>query len=159
MFSKTPTKGSGSALPALSELPRDLPSIITDAMRKPKAASFIAPNVVIEGVITGDCELQLDGVLRGEVRVSHLAVGETGSVEGSVTADSAEIRGRVVGTISARQIRLFGTAHVDGDLHQEQLSIENGAQFQGRSLKLPKSADPAPVEAQLDMARPSASES
>lgn len=146
MFSKTPAKSGATPLPALNDLPRDLPSIITDAMRKPKAASFVASNVMIEGVIAGDCELQLDGSLRGEVRVSHLSVGETGSVEGSITADTAEIRGKVTGTISARQIRLFGSAHVDGDLYQEQLSIENGAQFQGRSLKLPKPADSPPLE-------------
>ena len=54
----------------------------------------------------------------------------------------SQVRGRVIGTITAKQVRLFGTAYVDGDITHEQLSVETGAFFQGRSLKFQR---PAPV--------------
>jgi cytoskeletal protein CcmA (bactofilin family) len=37
-------------------------------------------------------------------------------------------------------VRLYGTAHVDGDITHEQLSMETGAFFQGRSVKFQRQA-------------------
>jgi cytoskeletal protein CcmA (bactofilin family) len=113
---------------------------------QPKAASLIADDVVIEGHVIGGGELQLDGEIRGDVRAARLSVGETGRVEGAVQAETLEVRGRVVGSITAKQVRLFPTAHVDGDITHEQLIMEAGAFFQGRSLKFQRPAAPAPAE-------------
>ena len=44
--------------------------------------------------------------------------------------------------LTAKQVRLYGTAYVDGDVTHEQLAIESGAFFQGRSLKFQR---PAPA--------------
>jgi cytoskeletal protein CcmA (bactofilin family) len=46
----------------------------------------------------------------------------------------------VVGTIFGKSVRLYGTAHVDGDITHEQLSMETGAFFQGRSVKFQRQA-------------------
>ena len=104
--------------------------------RKPIPCSLIAENVSLEGDLASDGDVQLDGAVRGDLKVGHLSVGETGQVEGAITAETAEIRGRVVGTITAKTIRLFASAKVDGDLTHLQLSIDAGAQFVGRSVKL-----------------------
>jgi len=45
--------------------------------------------------------------------------------------------------ITAKQVRLYGTAYVDGDITHEQLAMETGAFFQGRSLKFQRPAAPA----------------
>ena len=110
--------------------------------KTPKAASLIGQDLVIEGSVSGEGELHLDGVVRGDLRVERLTLGETGHVEGSIQAESVDIRGRVIGSITAKQVRLHGAAHVDGDITHEQLSVETGAFFQGRSLKFQR---PAPV--------------
>ena len=104
--------------------------------RKPMPMSLIAENVSVAGDIASDGDIQLDGAIRGDVRVAHLSIGETGQVEGAIEADAVEIRGRVVGTISARSVRLYATAQVDGDISHAQLAIEPGAQFCGRSVRL-----------------------
>jgi hypothetical protein len=44
--------------------------------------------------------------------------------------------------VTAKQIRLFAGASVDGDLTHEQLAIEIGASFQGRSLKFKRPPEP-----------------
>jgi cytoskeletal protein CcmA (bactofilin family) len=105
-------------------------------------ASLISPDITVEGNVTGDGELQIDGVVRGDVRVARLTIGETGHVEGSVYAEAVEVRGRVVGAITAKQVRLYGTAYIDGDITHEQLAMETGAFFQGRSLKFQRPAAP-----------------
>jgi cytoskeletal protein CcmA (bactofilin family) len=122
------------------------PMVLTEAARRaPKVASLIAEDLVIEGGLSGDVELHIDGAVRGDVRVSRLSIGETGSVEGSVQAESVDCRGKVIGAITAPQVRLYSAAHVDGDVTHDQLTIEAGAFFQGRSLKLPR-AQAVPVE-------------
>jgi cytoskeletal protein CcmA (bactofilin family) len=46
-----------------------------------------------------------------------------------------EVRGRVTGSIAARQVKLLPSAKVEGDITYEQLSIDNGAHFEGRCIK------------------------
>ncbi|WP_374570349.1 polymer-forming cytoskeletal protein [Phenylobacterium sp.] len=142
MFSKA-AKGGDKA----QSKPEGQPASASDNARKaPKVASLIAEHMALEGAIAGDGELHLDGSVRGDVRVSKLTIGETGHVEGAIVADTVEIRGRVIGTLSAKQVRLYGTAYVDGDITHEQLSIEAGAFFQGRSLKFQRpAATPGPA--------------
>ncbi len=142
MFSK-PTKSASKAPPRIEMPPAAAPA--PEAPRKPKVASLISGDITVEGGVTGDGELQIDGVVRGDVRVGRLTVGETGHVEGSVYAEAAEIRGRIIGAVTAKQVRLYGTAYVDGDITHEQLAMETGAFFQGRSLKFQR---PAAVAAQ-----------
>src|SRR5581483_2067807 len=104
--------------------------------RKPIAMSLIAENVSVAGDLASDGDIQLDGAVRGDVRVGHLSIGETGQVEGAIEAEAVEIRGRVAGTISARSVRLYATAQVEGDITHAQLAIDPGAQFSGRSVRL-----------------------
>ena len=143
MFSKQAK--SGAKTPARIEpLPTPMTVAPVEAARRgpPKVASLLSADLTIEGSIIGEGELQIDGVVKGDVRVGRLTVGETGHVEGGVYAEAVEVRGRVVGAITSKQVRLYGTSYVDGDITHEQLSMEAGAFFQGRSLKFQRPAAP-----------------
>ena len=96
--------------------------------------------MTIEGNITGGGELQVDGAIKGDVRVERVTIGDGGHVDGGVYAEAVEVRGRVNGSITAKQVRLHGACHVDGDITHEQLAMEPGAFFQGRSLRLQRPA-------------------
>ena len=157
MFSKPANKPAPT--PAKSAAPEPVaapaPAAAMDAPKpKPKVASLISSGITIEGGVTGDGELQIDGVVRGDVRVGRLTVGETGHIEGSVYAEAAEVRGRIVGSVTAKQVRLYGTSYIDGDITHEQLAMETGAFFQGRSLKFQRPAAPAPAPAPAPAATP-----
>lgn len=151
MFSKQ-TKSAPPRQTKTPSAPTARPDVVAEAAqvgRKPKVASLIASDITLDGGVIGEGELQVDGVVRGDVRVSRITVGETGQIEGSVYAEAAEIRGRVVGSVSAKQVRLHGSAHVDGDITHEQLAMETGAFFQGRSIKFQRTAvapQPAPAQ-------------
>ena len=125
MFSK-PNKPASSPRPEAPDAPT----------RKPIACSLIAENVSLEGDLASSGDVQLDGAVRGDLKVAHLSIGETGQVEGSIVAEAVEVRGAVVGAIIAKTVRLYATARVDGDLTHVQLAIDAGAQFVGRSVKL-----------------------
>ena len=148
MFSKQPSKTPTTA-PANPSTPSIVSEMNTfsdpNAVRKsssPKVASLIAEDTTIDGGVSGDTELHVDGTIRGDVDVARLSIGETGQIEGAIQAETVEARGRVVGSITAKQVRLYASCHIDGDITHEQLTMEAGAFFQGRSLKLQRSAAP-----------------
>ncbi|WP_293906997.1 polymer-forming cytoskeletal protein [Phenylobacterium sp.] len=115
--------------------------------RKLTVASLVAEGVRIRGDLATEGDLHLDGAVEGDVKVGQLTVGDTGAVTGTIHADSVDIRGRVTGTISARQVRLWATARVDGDISHTELSIEAGAHFVGRSLEMAPAKEPLSVVA------------
>jgi cytoskeletal protein CcmA (bactofilin family) len=119
-------------------------------IRKPIAASLIAENVTVRGDIATDGDVHLEGALKGDMRVRELTVGEGGSVEGHIEAETVEVRGRVCGTVTAKSVRLLSTARVEGDITHAQLSIEVGAHFEGRSLKFetPATVEPLAISAE-----------
>ena len=152
MFNKTkPPQPKPNTVP----IPDDLPDLTRSGAAQPagaapatrpapqKGASLLSSDLTFEGNISGQGDLHIDGAVRGDVRVGRLTVGETGNVEGSVMGDYVEVRGRVVGAVNGKQVKLMGTAYVDGDITHEQLSIDVGAYFQGRCLQARKDAPQA----------------
>jgi len=142
-----PRDNSGSAIPPLPDLPApgaaSRPAGPAVAQR---GLSTLSSDLKFDGNVTGGGDLQIDGAIKGDVRVGRLIVGETGAVEGNVSADYIEVRGRVVGGVQGKQVKLISTAYVDGDITAEQLSIDIGAFFQGRVLQGRREA-PAPTPA------------
>ena len=123
--------------------------------RRPTVASLIGEGVVIRGDIASQGDLHLDGVVEGDIHVTQLTIGERGGVKGSIRADLVEIRGHVVGTIVAGQVRLCASARVDGDISHAELTVEAGAHFAGRSVVVtPPVADkhPEPMPSPMSVA-------
>ena len=162
MFNKTKspapaTPDRPSNAPPIPPLP-DLPSAGMNRAAAPAPApspiqssrglSTLSSDLQFEGHVSGAGDLQVDGSIKGDVRVGRLIVGETGAIEGNVTADYLEVRGRIVGAVNGKQVKLVSTAYVDGDITAEQLSIDIGAYFQGRVLPIRPTA-PAVNAAEL----------
>jgi cytoskeletal protein CcmA (bactofilin family) len=134
-----------SAEPQRADTPTPRPAAPAPSAARSSNLSTLSAGVKYEGNISGGGDLQIDGSLKGDVRVARVTIGENGSVEGSVAADVLEIRGRVSGSIVAKQVRLHASARVDGDITQEQLSIEQGAWFQGRCTQAKRDAGAQPA--------------
>ena len=108
---------------------------------------MLGAGLVFEGTISGEADLAIEGVMRGDVHVTRLIVGENAAVEGQIRAHQVEVRGRVVGDIEAQAVKLAESAHVEGDITHGQLSIDVGAHFQGRCQPAPPRGRRASSEA------------
>jgi cytoskeletal protein CcmA (bactofilin family) len=100
--------------------------------RSGASMSFIGAEVVITGNVNASGDIHLDGTIEGDLSCGTLTQGSSGKVHGHVTADKATLAGAVDGTISARDLVIESSARITGDLSYENVSIETGAQVDGR---------------------------
>jgi cytoskeletal protein CcmA (bactofilin family) len=103
-------------------------------MNSGTAQTILSKDAVFEGKIISKDSVRIDGRLVGEVRSeATIELGETGSVEGNVTAAHVITAGRIKGAINAREkVELKGKSRLEGDLITTRLVIEDGAQFEGK---------------------------
>lgn len=131
MFNKGKDSQSGRS-PSPAEPPETPLTTSRRTMSKPSTApSILSGDLVINGTVTAEGEIQLDGQIEGDVRAGALIVGEKASVKGEVVAESVTIRGRVLGSVRGRQVQLASTARIEGDIIHSALSVESGAFFEG----------------------------
>jgi cytoskeletal protein CcmA (bactofilin family) len=166
MFNKSKSDDNSLNIPSMTErpsepsraldTPRPATTPVTTNASAPRSTnlSTLSAGVRYEGNISGGGDVQVDGALKGDVRLARVLIGESGSVEGAITADMIEVRGKVNGSITAKSVRLLATARVEGDITQEQLAIEPGAWFQGRSIQAKRELPTAAAIAEAEAAKP-----
>ena len=108
-----------------------LHSAAAGAASDPAIPSIISANLQISGDLLSNGDLQIDGIVEGNVRSQTLTVGETAKITGDVDAESVQVRGTVTGQINARAVTLMKTARVIGDVVHETLAIDAGAYLEG----------------------------
>jgi cytoskeletal protein CcmA (bactofilin family) len=94
--------------------------------------SVIGADVAIKGDISASADLHVDGKVEGDIVCAALVQGESSRIEGSIEAANARLSGQVTGTITVRELVILKTAVVQGDVHYDVLTIEQGAQIEGR---------------------------
>jgi cytoskeletal protein CcmA (bactofilin family) len=118
MFSKKPEERSPAGAP------RSVASSPT--------FSVIGADVVIKGDITASADLHVDGTIEGDIVCASLVQGESSRIEGAIEAATARLAGRVRGTINVRELVILRSAMIEGDVRYDALTIEQGAQIEGR---------------------------
>lgn len=103
---------------------------------KPAAPSIVSRDLRVVGDLVSDGEVQVDGVLDGDIKAKAVLIGEGGHVDGAVDADTVRVHGTVVGQIRARSVTLAKSARVTGDVHHEVLAIEQGAFLEGHCKRI-----------------------
>lgn len=94
--------------------------------------SFIGSEVVISGDFATDAQLQVDGRIDGNVRCASLFQGVEGIIAGNIVAEEARLAGTVEGTVSAGIVIVEAGAQILGDVAYDTISIEAGANIEGR---------------------------
>jgi len=107
-----------------------------EEQKKPKTKVKAAPSILshdmhIVGQIFSTGDIQIEGRLDGDLRSNAVTVGEKAEIHGEVAGDTVTVFGRGKGIIRGRQVYLCATSHVDGDVFNEALAIESGAQLNG----------------------------
>jgi cytoskeletal protein CcmA (bactofilin family) len=94
--------------------------------------SIIGSDVVIKGDISATVDLHVDGRIEGDIQCASLVQGEGSHIEGAITAETARLAGTVSGSITARELVVLRSAKINGDVHYDALTIEQGAEVEGR---------------------------
>jgi cytoskeletal protein CcmA (bactofilin family) len=143
------TASSAEANTAPSFQPRPFLTVPRSA-ETPRSVSVIGTDLTIAGNLICKGEVQVDGIVEGDIHGSNVVIGESATVTGSIAADEVIVRGHVIGSVHGRRVMLQTTSQVEGDIFHQSLSIEQGAMFEGKSRRtaedprtlLQKSAEP-----------------
>lgn len=97
------------------------------------ANTVIGSSIVIDGEITGDEDLVIQGTVKGRIQLKEsLFVEESGSVEADIETQNVEVSGQVVGNITATdKVELKTQCRVTGDIKAPRILIADGASFKG----------------------------
>ena len=104
--------------------------------------SVLGPDIAINGDLAATADLHLDGSINGDIQCAALVQGEASEVTGNVVAESARIAGKVKGSISANVLVILKTARIEGDVTYGALTIEEGAQVDGKFAPRAAEAEP-----------------
>ncbi len=98
------------------------------------SASLIGSGTSLKGDITSSGDLRIDGTLVGNIICSaKVIIGANGVVEGDVSGVTADIMGKVSGTIKVKELlQLKSNCQVNGNIHSAKLQIEPAANFNGQ---------------------------
>lgn len=121
------------------------PMAAPDKAGKSNVPSIISANLTITGSMTTSGDVQIDGTIDGDVQSKQITLGESGVVNGAISADLARISGTVNGSITARVVELGRSAKITGDINHFSLAIEPGAFIQGQLTHIDEQKLKAPV--------------
>src|ERR1700730_1723977 len=93
----------------------------------------MGPNDSLEGKLTYEGHVIVDGRAEGELRVTgNIEVAPGAKVKALLEASNVTIRGEVEGALNARDKLILGkNAKLSGDIHVRRLQIEDGASLNG----------------------------
>jgi cytoskeletal protein CcmA (bactofilin family) len=97
------------------------------------ASTVIGAGITIDGEVTSDEDVVVQGTLRGKlVAKESVSVEQGGSVEADISGGPVAVAGSVTGNItSTDRVDLQNGAKVVGNVKATRITIADGAQFKG----------------------------
>lgn len=128
------TKNKGPEGPPETTMSSSAKDAIRGASSKPtaRAASIICEDMRINGSVTSEGALHIDGTVEGDVHAADITIGANGHITGEVKAEIVKVKGKIKGSIRARKVELESGAHVEGDILHASLQIQPNAVFEGQ---------------------------
>lgn len=112
---------------------------VRDLAKKHSLTSMIGEGMVIAGPVSVRDSLMVFGRIFGNVTVTGpggvLFLREGCGVKGEIKAPIVLVKGRVVGTIIGKTVRLYPEAHVSGCIQAEKLIVDDGATIETASVR------------------------
>ena len=115
--------------------------------------AVIGPGIQVNGDISGDENLVIEGKVQGKIRLDahQVDVGQGGKVKADITAKvikiAGEVRGDLVGT---EKVVILRSGNVHGNIVAPRMTLEDGAIFKGSIDMDPgepvKAKTPTPVK-------------
>jgi len=96
--------------------------------------ALIGPGIRVNGDISGDENLVIEGKVDGKISLEHnqVEVGQTGRVNADITAKVIKIAGEVRGDITGTEkVIISRSGNVHGNIVAPRMTLEDGAIFKG----------------------------
>lgn len=116
-------------------------SLFKEDENSPKSVeTIIGPSVKVEGNFVGDGNIMVDGVVNGSLKTNHdLKIGKGAKIKAEVEANNVYIAGEVKGNVKVKEkTEITSTARVLGNIETKVLSVESGAQLNGKCNMSPE---------------------
>ena len=133
--SKTPSRPDGERPPHPHETPKPAAAPAPAAHKSPAEVktAVIGPNIRIQGELSGDEDLVVEGRVEGKISVSKgLRIGPQAQVNAEVKAHHVTIAGRIVGNVTATEkVEILPSGILEGNIRAPKIAIDEVAQFKG----------------------------
>lgn len=118
--------GSTKIVDAPMEMPR--------ANGGQSATTVIARGVKVEGDFASQGDVVIEGTVQGKLSTQAcLTIGSEAKIVADVTAGEATIAGTIEGNLKVEnRLDIKATAKIQGDIQAAEISVEAGAQLNGR---------------------------
>jgi cytoskeletal protein CcmA (bactofilin family) len=95
--------------------------------------TIIGSSIVIDGEITGDEDLLIQGTVKGKIELKEsLFIEESGVVEADIATQNVDVSGRLTGNVIASdKVELKSECRMVGDIKAPRILIADGASFKG----------------------------
>jgi cytoskeletal protein CcmA (bactofilin family) len=103
-----------------------------DASRGEAKNAVIGPQVRIQGELSGDEDVLVEGKVDGKISMTKtVRIGPSAQIHADVKAQFIVVAGRVVGNLVADGVEILASGSVEGNIRAPKISIAEGAQFKG----------------------------
>ena len=137
----------GFASPPVGLMPATAPARPPAGTPRAEAQNaVIGPNVRIQGELSGEEDIVVEGRVEGKITVTKaLRIGAQAQVNAEVKAQNVVIAGKVVGNVTALdRVEILASGCLEGNIKAPKIAIAEGAQFRG---SVDMSGKPGPVPA------------
>jgi cytoskeletal protein CcmA (bactofilin family) len=99
------------------------------------SVTVIGAGLTITGSLESKGEVQVEGEVQGDVHAQRIVIVERARIAGALIAEEIVVRGNVQGSILGNAVAFQSSSHVEADVVHKSLVIEQGAFFEGRSIR------------------------
>jgi cytoskeletal protein CcmA (bactofilin family) len=109
------------------------PNVSAVATRS-SSATIIARGVRVEGEFRSQGDVVIEGEVQGSISAAGvLTVGSEAKIKADISVDEAKISGVIEGNLQiSKQAIFYSSAKITGDITAERITVEAGAQLDGR---------------------------
>jgi len=119
-------------------------------------ANKINEGTVINGELTAQTDLRIDGKITGDITCSaKVVIGPTAQINGNIHCNDLTLEGKVKGNLEVNGALFFrATAVFEGDVKYKKLIVEEGAAISGSLVNIASTTKPTPKAAPHEQTNP-----
>jgi cytoskeletal protein CcmA (bactofilin family) len=120
------------------------------AQKADKIDSIIGGQTEVTGDLNVKGTLQVDGLIKGQIKADCVVLAESSRIKGDITAHKIIVSGRVEGNLKAEEaIEIMPKGKVIGDVFTNKISVAEGGELNGKVVMSERNSKMGKVEAKI----------